>query len=96
MAGALSVATVTVRAHVESGPGGTVNHAFAIHRPRLAASIGLGRSRTILVRLGCPGGTSIPVVAARGLSVAAHRLTMGVFHAFCKCVCGEHYTRQYH
>src|SRR5579864_289972 len=69
----LSFATVTVRGPVTGGSARAVNHAFAVHRLRLAAPVGLSRPHTILVRLGRPGRTRVPVIAAGRLSVATDR-----------------------
>ena len=92
----MSVATVTVRGPVTGGSAGAVNHAFSIHRIRLAAPVGLGRPHAIRVRLGRPGRTRVPVKAAGRLSVATDRLATGVRRTFCKRVCGQHYACQYY
>jgi hypothetical protein len=92
---ASSVATVTVRGPVTVGPTGAVDHAFAIHGLRLAAPIGLGRPHAILIRLGRPAPTRIPVIAAGCLSVATHGFATDVRRTFCKCVRAQHYTCQY-
>jgi hypothetical protein len=87
---------VTVRSPVAVGPTWAVNDAFAILRRRLAPPAGLGRPRTILVRLRRPGLTCVPVITAGGLSVATDRFATGVLRTFCKRVRRQHYARQYY
>jgi hypothetical protein len=91
-----SIAPVTVRGPVTVGPTWAVNDAFTVLRRCLAPSAGLGRPRSILVRLGRPGLTRVPVVTAGRLSVAADRFATGVLRTFRKCVRRQHHARQYY
>ena len=91
-----SVAAVTVCGPVTGFSARAVNHTFAVHRLRLATPVGLSRPHSILIRLGRPGRTRVPVIAAGRLSVATDGLATGVCRTFRKRVRGQHDTCQYY
>lgn len=91
-----SVAAVTVCGPVTGFSARAVNHTFAVHRLRLATPVGLSRPRSILIRLGRPGRTRVPVIAAGRLSVATDGLATGICSTFRKRVRGQHDTCEYY
>jgi hypothetical protein len=91
-----SIAPVTVRGPVAVGPTWAVNDALAVLRRRFAPPVGLRSAHAILVRLGRPGPTRVPVITASRLSVATDRFATDVFYAFCKSVRRQHHARHYY